>query len=844
MVKHRRAQHTESGRKHSLSPDTRLTTRSNSAKRRRLHDATLTQASELVEPLRRRSSRQTVREQTNASELTAAARRARQPPAAGSKHRRSSGTLTQPVAGRAHRTADTPSQEQQQQVPEVSSDSRLQHPQAKSGVPNSTANTQQAEVHCELTSRSSIERSQQCTGSGQKNRQDGSGSTAGNGDQHAAQSTASAQPSQQSDAPASDQSVDDFAFEAQAQTPDSPRSEVQQSPKGTRRRAYGQRTHGTPHPTFQGVKTSTAGVKHVTEHPDVKQIWSAFVMVPSKQKHGSSRMLFLGKNYWSAEAAARAVDRANIALYGREAASTNFPLDWYGPEEEQRHGNELDARLKGLAGMRNNNPKNWPGVTHIKLQPRYIPKRNAATIREKNPDWQPKGKPTVDPAFALQLWERLTGGSASQAEATGGQPPLPWFRRVCGHCRPCRKAAKRKAQGLVPRKTGVPCTVLPKLRTAKRHLTKLAKESGQQRFAPADLDAFLESLPDITSDSMHGAGSVNPPVASAADPSDRSDVDDEADVGVRQMADLSFVPEERRGGVRQKGVSKGTRAMLKGKRRRSSPELSEDSADDDEQQLPTQLRRGRSQGLRLGRHAERAVTWTDAQLSTLQNREDALYEAQEHGRVLAADAAPHRGVYQPLLAAAPAGPDPLDRLKWPHHHAADLRHIQRCADKGKLVEVRNHDWWGPPALGSLGSPAAGLQGSTGHQPAQQQSRNVSCCWCKAQDHLVKDCPLNAYMDEDMGDDPDQEAQLAQHAAARAEQLARCGEKEAPAEWLSQVSQPVQDVMSAMQQMASVGVQANEQKDSSHSAVMQSMTPDALLACGLLVDELMRSQLPG
>ena len=69
------------------------------------------------------------------------------------------------------------------------------------------------------------------------------------------------------------------------------------------------------------------------------------------------------------------------------------------------------------------------------------------------------------------------------------------------------------------------------------------------------------------------------------------------------------------------------------------------------------------------------------------------------------------------------------------------------------------------------------------------------------------------------------------AAARAEQLARCGEKEAPAEWLSQVSQPVQDVMSAMQQMASVGVQANVQKDSSHGAVMQSMTPDAPLACG-------------
>lgn len=69
------------------------------------------------------------------------------------------------------------------------------------------------------------------------------------------------------------------------------------------------------------------------------------------------------------------------------------------------------------------------------------------------------------------------------------------------------------------------------------------------------------------------------------------------------------------------------------------------------------------------------------------------------------------------------------------------------------------------------------------------------------------------------------------AAARAEQLAQHGEKEVPAEWLSQVSQPVKDVMSGMQQMASVGAQANVHKDSSHGAVMQSMTPDALLACG-------------
>lgn len=331
MVKHLRAQHTES-RKHRLSPDARLTTQSNIAKRRRLHDATLTQASEHAEPSRRRSSRETVREQTKASELTAAARRAQHLPAAGTKRRQNSGTFTQPAAGRAHRTADPPPQEQQQQVPEVSSDSELQCPQAESGVSASTADTQPAEVHCEITSRSSVEHSQQCIESEQKKRQDGSASTTGNGDQHAAKSTASEQPSQQSDGPATDQPADDSAFKAQAQTPDSPGSEVQQSPKGRRRRPYGQRTHGIPHPSFHGVRTSTAGVKHITEHPDVKQIWSAFVMVPSKQKHRPSRMLFLGKNYWSAEAAARAVDRANIALYGREAASTNFPLDWYGPE--------------------------------------------------------------------------------------------------------------------------------------------------------------------------------------------------------------------------------------------------------------------------------------------------------------------------------------------------------------------------------------------------------------------------------------------------------------------------------------------------------------------------------
>ena len=70
-----------------------------------------------------------------------------------------------------------------------------------------------------------------------------------------------------------------------------------------------------------------------------------------------------------------------------------------------------------------------------------------------------------------------------------------------------------------------------------------------------------------------------------------------------------------------------------------------------------------------------------------------------------------------------------------------------------------------------------------------------------------------------------------HAAAVETSKADSSRKAAPAEWLSKVSEPVKGVMSAMQQMASVAVQANEQKDSSHARLVQSMTPDALLACG-------------
>lgn len=97
----------------------------------------------------------------------------------------------------------------------------------------------------------------------------------------------------------------------------------------------------------------------------------------------------------------------------------------------------------------------------------------------------------------------------------------------------------------------------------------MATMSGQQRFAPADLDAFLASLPDTCTDTAPEDG--DPTVG--INPSDGSDAEDGGGDGVRvrHMGDVSFVPEERRGGLRQKGLSKGIRAGLKGKQRRVSP---------------------------------------------------------------------------------------------------------------------------------------------------------------------------------------------------------------------------------------------------------------------------------
>lgn len=344
MVKYRRAEHLERGRRHLQGPQSRLTSNSESAKRRHPDDAANLQNTGDVGPSRRRSSRETVRKRTKASELSAIARRSRtrQLPLAGSKRKRSPASPDQRGAPLGGRTADTAPQQQLLHVPDFDPDS--EHLQAETGISASSAQTQQEQSAPDTVRKASVKHSQLRIISQQSQGQGELASEEPDRQRRTAKRKApeipaqdcpaldSEQPAQDCYAPADDQPLDDAAFEAQTQTPDSPRLQGQHSPKGAQKRTYCKRTHGTPHPTFEGVKTSTAGVKHMTTHPDVKQIWSAYVMVPSQLKHKDVRTLFLGKNYWSAEAAARAVDRAKIALHGREAASTNFPLEWYGPE--------------------------------------------------------------------------------------------------------------------------------------------------------------------------------------------------------------------------------------------------------------------------------------------------------------------------------------------------------------------------------------------------------------------------------------------------------------------------------------------------------------------------------
>ena len=64
-------------------------------------------------------------------------------------------------------------------------------------------------------------------------------------------------------------------------------------------------------------------------------VWTAHLMLPEQK----SKMI-LGRSFWTAEAAARAWDRAQLAVHGRKEAELNFPSEWYGPEVHHKasHG--------------------------------------------------------------------------------------------------------------------------------------------------------------------------------------------------------------------------------------------------------------------------------------------------------------------------------------------------------------------------------------------------------------------------------------------------------------------------------------------------------------------------
>lgn len=65
--------------------------------------------------------------------------------------------------------------------------------------------------------------------------------------------------------------------------------------------------------------------------------------------------------------------------------------------------------------------------------------------------------------------------------------------------------------------------------------------------------------------------------------------------------------------------------------------------------------------------------------------------------------------------------------------------------------------WPTPAMGVLGPPADPPQGALLATAAQSSSRQGCCLWCKAKDHVIGQCPLNAYASEQFPPAPKQKA---------------------------------------------------------------------------------------
>lgn len=72
--------------------------------------------------------------------------------------------------------------------------------------------------------------------------------------------------------------------------------------------------------------------------------------------------------------------------------------------------------------------------------------------------------------------------------------------------------------------------------------------------------------------------------------------------------------------------------------------------------------------------------------------------------------------------------------------------VFRCAKRADLVEVHDHNRWPAPAMGLMGPPQEPHQGGLGPRAAQTVKQGF-CWWCKETDHLIAQCPLQAYASE-------------------------------------------------------------------------------------------------
>lgn len=113
------------------------------------------------------------------------------------------------------------------------------------------------------------------------------------------------------------------------------------------------------------------------------EAWRATVQIQGQQ-------FFLGRGFRTAEAAARAVDRATIAIEGRDAVETNFPLSSYPPEVSSEPGSAVeyvDALWRRMIGSMGTG--SWvenKTQLHLSLTPKYAfeMRRRTGSLQEQS----------------------------------------------------------------------------------------------------------------------------------------------------------------------------------------------------------------------------------------------------------------------------------------------------------------------------------------------------------------------------------------------------------------------------------------------------------------------------